>query len=142
MEESYVYNFILEYLTFVSLYLKILTTFLIIVRYKLAIVSYKVQFWVMSLNHIILTLQLTIERISVMWKTGTESQNPVIKVKFSVYWCTRDAPGVFSLCCLNMLVHEHMNMISRTALRVTSWAFYRLFWEKLVISYTNSNTSK
>ncbi len=35
--------------------------------------------------------------------------------------------------------HKHTNDISRTALRVTSWAFHHLIWVKLSSSYTHRN---
>ncbi len=42
---------------------------------------------------------------------------------------------------LNIWVHEHMNMISRTALRDTSWAFYCFFWENLSSYHITSRSS-
>ncbi len=53
------------------------------------------------------------------------------------YWRVPVACSVFSLCHLNIGVHEHI-IVSRTAPRVTSWAFDCFIWEKLSL-YTNWN---
>ncbi len=42
-------------------------------------------------------------------------------------------------CVTSQWGHKHTNDISRTALRVTSWAFRHLIWVKLSSSYTHRN---
>ncbi len=53
-----------------------------------------------------------------MWMKGTDAQFRLLHT----YWSARDARGIFSLC-LSIYEYMNTNIISRTALRVTPWAF-------------------
>ncbi len=48
-----------------------------------------------------------------------------------VYWSARDARGDVSISHLFKCGHKHMKNISRTTLRITSWAFYHFIRVKL-----------
>ncbi len=52
----------------------------------------------------------------------------MLHVSEHMYWSAHNARGDFSVCRLTKWGHKYMNNISRTALRVASWAFYRFIW--------------
>ncbi len=56
-----------------------------------------------------------------------------------ILWSASDTSNVFRLCCLNIWVHEHMNIISRTALSHSMSILPFLLSKTIVISYTNRN---